>query len=1274
MRITLLLAFLFIFVTNLQAQQADLTSFDWGVMPSASAAAPDMSLRPRFVTDGKPETGWIAPADYQPLWLRLEWRFPVTIHQLTLRQFPESKHPDLGRLGKLALEADVQGRWQLIQTLDASATDPAQEIKLVLPQPVRTMAVRFVIQSATGKNIGVSEIKAFGAQPVMPMSYAHAWTGRWIWVEPSLRIPHREPIQRYLRRSFDLPDLKQVKEAWLIGTAYDRCTMWVNAHEALRDPSYAGGLMRRAQIKQIPLEWLQTGENVLAAKVEDLYEVGSQGLLAELILIAPDGTRTIIPTDNTWTGQEDSGLVPNWQKPGFKDPRYVPATIKAQANSRWHWAWNVLYPTLSPAETWKLTQVQTTPSPLRPGQPATATLTFEVPAKPKSDYAIIFRLGQHSLMREHDYELWGNALAPAAAKTSAWELGTHKVTIPLDIPPETPSPCPATILVSLPTTGVGLTTSLPNTQANQYGLHLKLPVDRGFIASAVGGASSPDFPRTQIKTLDGNPTLTIDGKPTAPMLWAAAYGNYRRYHENASTGVKLFRPTMAGGPIAAPGEDEEYFKYMFARLDAMINAAITIDPEIKLLPAIWADPQPDWLFINQSEQYLSARGVSLIPLVMTQPDVATVRDTFMSQAWRRDGAAGLTRLVKHMRSQPYAPHILGLILFAGRAGENYWGGNELNIFINEKGNYDAKPRDRWDLGDFSTAARRTFREFLIRRYQTNEALQQAWQRQDITFDDIIEPARFPREEVANILTWADKPKDAGTLRDPLQPGVGRLPMDYFECFSEAMVDTFITFGKAIKEASDDRLVVGCYAGYTLAHLFTNLPGFAGHTAVAKSVRSPYLDIFVSPAEYDQSRRAGGHLWGHNIIDSMRIHNKLWIYEADTRTYLSDIVPKQYSLKETIEVLRRDACASILRGSGWWWLEFSKEQRGANAREWFIDPEIQATATQLKKLYDFDLTLKDRGPSAQIAVFYHGNTHTAQDIFPPTIPLNVSIGRLTMVDGLQRLGAPYDLYSLADLPDLQKSGKLSQYKLCLMANAFYLQPEELKWLELLKQDGRTVVWLYTPGLAQNDKHLDAQNIAKIVEMPGVRLSTESLVPTVRLTQSPVTAGLPAGYELAPRAFAPGTTWERFGNNISPIPYLDPKADPQTQIVGNWVIDGEVKPDMGGFAIKRLPQWTSVYSPIPYLSIEVMRNLAKMAGVHVYRDSNDILYADKHFVCVHTADKPATDTLKLPAKTPVYEVFTGKLISPGADSIKLDIPPYTTALYYLGDPSKLQSAMK
>jgi len=185
----------------------------------------------------------------------------------------------------------------------------------------------------------------------------------------------------------------------------------------------------------------------------------------------------------------------------------------------------------------------------------------------------------------------------------------------------------------------------------------------------------------------------------------------------------------------------------------------------------------------------------------------------------------------------------------------------------------------------------------------------------------------------------------------------------------------------------------------------------------------------------------------------------------------------------------------------------------------------------------------------------------------------------------------------------------------------------------------------------------------------------VLPTMRFTDmnAAPAAGLPQA-EFAPRAFVPGATWERFGSTIQPLPYLDPAQAGDAKIIGRWVMAGKLRDDMGAFAVRKLPTWTSVYSACPYLSIELMRNLAKMAGVHVYRDANDVLYADRYFVCVHTGGAPAADTLRLPAATPVYDVFGRKLLSQKADSLKLAVPPYTTALYYLGDPAKLETALE
>lgn len=1277
MRPLLLLLALLCF-TGAFAQEVNLALPTNGGIPSALSSAPNLAYSAGKACDDKPDTGWVAGTDMDPVWLRVEWRFPVEVRGVALQSWANCPVADATLPGPVTVEYLREDQWQALSSVQAGSSAPGVQMRVTMEQPVTTEAVR-VLLTGTGKPVAISEFQVFGPKPELPLALAPTWQASYIWGEPSLYIAQRQPIRRYFRRSFTLDDPAQVREAWLLTCAYDRLNaFWVNNREVARDMSYNGELMREPlRVKLAPTDLLK-GENVLAASVDDLYEVGGRGLLAELVLVKTDGTRLRIGTDSQWQAQEDQGVTPDWRKPGLTDKRWVPASVVSGPNGRWQWLWSIPYPVVAPDESLKVTALTFTPAQPKPGTTATCQVTFQTTAKLTRDYAVILRLGQYSLVRDHDYELWGAALKPEQVKTSAWEPGTHTVSIPVRIPPETPRDCPATLLVSLPDAGAGLTTDLPGCEADAYGLHLTVPVDRG---PATATLKAGAFPGAEIKDCGGAPTLHLAGRPVAPIIWTSAYGNYRRYSQYPTSGVNIIRPLIEGGAVPAPGEEEAYDKFWFAQVDTMLLAALRVNPDLWLLPALWMDANPQVLFDEPSEQMISGRGQQVIKLSHQVPDRGTVRPTFMSEDWRRRGAESMKRLVAHMRTQPYASRLIGFIFFAGRAGENYWGGNELNLFLNEQGNYDAKPRAQWDVGDFSMAARRTFREFLLRKYQTDAALQQAWQRTDLRIDDVLEPSRFRKEEICDLLVWTPKPAGAGTLRDPLTPGVGTLPMDYFQCYSEAMVDTFDAWGRAVKEASGNKLVTGCYQGYTLAQLFTSVPGFGGHTAVTRAMQTRGLDMFVSPAEYDDDRRAGGHFWGHNITDSLRLHNKLWIYEQDSRTFLADIPPKTYSQRETVEVFKRDCAASLTHGNGWWWYEFSTGQYGPASKEWFDDPAILDFAGQMKRVYDYSLTLPDRSPSSQVAVFYHGETHTAQDLFPPSLALNISLGRLTLLEGLENFGAPFDLYNLADLPVLQKSGKLDQYKLCLFLNPFYLTATERGWLDLAKGGGRTLVWLYAPGLAQVGKPLSPEHVAEVTGIAGVKWLRQEAEPTCRLVASgsPLLQGLPEGYELAPRPFFPGSFWERFGNKISPLLYVDPKAtQPDTQVLGDWVLDGKLRADLGAFCVRKINEkgqnWTSVYSAVPYLSRELLRNLAHAAGVHVYRESNDILFADRYFVAIHTGKTPATDTLKLPRPTPVYDVFGKKLVSPGTDSVKLTVPAYSTVLYYLGDPAKFKAAVE
>ena len=94
----------------------------------------------------------------------------------------------------------------------------------------------------------------------------------------------------------------------------------------------------------------------------------------------------------------------------------------------------------------------------------------------------------------------------------------------------------------------------------------------------------------------------------------------------------------------------------------------------------------------------------------------------------------------------------------------------------------------------------------------------------------------------------------------------------------------------------------------------------------------------------------------------------------------------------------------------------------------------------------------------------------------------------------------------------------------------------------------------------------------------------------------------------------------------------------------------------------------------LTPELMHNIGRYAGVHVYHEGNEVLFADRHFVALHTGADPATGELKLPDATGVYDVFARTTVAESADTIPLSVKPFSTVLYYLGEPGAFEAATR
>ena len=91
---------------------------------------------------------------------------------------------------------------------------------------------------------------------------------------------------------------------------------------------------------------------------------------------------------------------------------------------------------------------------------------------------------------------------------------------------------------------------------------------------------------------------------------------------------------------------------------------------------------------------------------------------------------------------------------------------------------------------------------------------------------------------------------------------------------------------------------------------------------------------------------------------------------------------------------------------------------------------------------------------------------------------------------------------------------------------------------------------------------------------------------------------------------------------------------------------------GLFLKKNRDWTSIWSVAPNMPSALLRNIAKNAGVHIYSDNDDQIFASEKLIGIN-ALYAGTHTLRLPAKRNVYDALDGKLLGEGIDSMTFDL---------------------
>jgi len=250
--------------------------------------------------------------------------------------------------------------------------------------------------------------------------------------------------------------------------------------------------------------------------------------------------------------------------------------------------------------------------------------------------------------------------------------------------------------------------------------------------------------------------------------------------------------------------------------------------------------------------------------------------------------------------------------------------------------------------------------------------------------------------------------------------------------------------------------------------------------------------------------------------------------------------------------------------------------------------------------------------------------------------------------LPRLGAPFDVYLLQDLLE----GNLPPYKLCIFLNVFRLDVKRRAALKrAIRRDKRMSLWIYAPGLIK-----DGLSLEHMTDLTGFRfgIGEQPWGPLVHITDF----GHPITRDLNQDLF--------WGTNskLAPLFHVD---DPEAQVLGQVVYSqGNCKP---GFAVKTFPEWTSVYSAAPNLPASVLRGIARFAGVHIYSDAGDVLYASRQLLGVHTAGG-GNRTFKLPRRVEVvFDLFENKAVAKNAAEFEANLSRASTSLFYTGDSKTL-----
>jgi len=466
--------------------------------------------------------------------------------------------------------------------------------------------------------------------------------------------------------------------------------------------------------------------------------------------------------------------------------------------------------------------------------------------------------------------------------------------------------------------------------------------------------------------------------------------------------------------------------------------------------------------------------------------------------------------------------------------------------------------------------------------------------------------------------------------------------EYAAWVSDRMADIILKWTRAVREECGEyRKLVGYFYGYGSELSFATQYQQCAHLALGRLLDSDEVDFFCSPCQY-MFRADEGAVTYNSVLgafaDSAGLRGKLTFAEDDHR-------PPKTPSSNAFLVTRdrwhdemfflRNFVQVMTHGQQQWWYSL-----GAR---WLDEDWRQQIVGRLHRL-GIESMGRDRSPAAEVAVVFDERSPLAMRINPE---FQSSLIMRSFAQSFHPVGAPIEFH---ELHSFLEHADHDRFRVVAFLDLFVADDEVMAAIEKLKGGGRTLLFQFAPGFVSGQAGARRFSADRSSQLVGMQLEEQT-------AEMPLTVWIdPDSHE-----FFADMDDTRYGcvdalDERRPVlAAVDPKAE---QL-------GRLHNGLSGLAIREHADWSSVFSAAPLMPGAVVQRLLKRAGVHVYTEGGDVIYANRSYLGVSACSR-GVKTIRLPDARVVRDAFTGEEVALDADaSFSITMRRHEVRIFRLDD---------